>query len=274
MGRVIEEIMAPAELREAIWGYYAKNGRSLPWREPDPNGVFDPYKILVSEMMLQQTQVQRVIPKYQQFLGLFPTLQLLAAAPLSDVLVAWSGLGYNRRAQYLHLAAKKLAGLRQPWRLSDLTACKGIGLNTAAAVLVYAYNQPLVFVETNIRTVLIYYLLPNRTDVVDKELVPLMESVLDAEHPREFYWAVMDYGSHLKATVGNASRASKHHLRQSKFNGSKRQIRGTVLRALRDGAQTYTELAAEIKDDRLQEVLTALEHEKLVTLNGLKYHLG
>lgn len=264
----------PEILRELIWEYYAAHGRDLPWRKPTRAGVFDAYHILVSEMMLQQTQVSRVIPKYQAFLTTFPTAESLANAPLAEVLRMWSGLGYNRRARYLQLAAAQLCGADQPWQITDLVACKGIGHNTAAAVVAYAYNQPVVFIETNIRTVLIHHFFANHDTVADSELVPLMEALLDTEHPREFYWALMDYGSHLKVTVGNASRASKHYVRQSPFAGSKRQVRGAVLRALRGQARSYQELANEIPDERLQNVVDMLAQEGLITLKRGVYHLG
>ena len=262
------------DLSELIWEYYHNNARTLPWREPDLNGVFDPYKILVSEMMLQQTQVQRVIPKYQQFLAQFPTLQSLAAAPLSDVLVAWSGLGYNRRAKYLHEVAGTLSRLSQPWTVQDLVACKGIGANTAAAVVVYSYNQPEIFIETNVRTVLIHHCFDDRDKVADKELLPLLTQLIDAEHPREFYWALMDYGSHLKRTVGNASRASKHYAKQSAFAGSRRQLRGAVLRQLHSHPMTADELGERLVDERLQGVLDDLGREGLVSQRDGQYYLG
>lgn len=110
--------------QKTVWDYYAKHGRDLPWRRPDSE---DPYKILVSEIMLQQTQVQRVIPKYHSFLERFPSVESLAEAPLATVLSEWSGLGYNRRGKYLHEAARVLVVKGAPWQLEDLVACKGIG---------------------------------------------------------------------------------------------------------------------------------------------------
>jgi A/G-specific adenine glycosylase len=255
--------MNPLELRQfqaTVWDYYHDHGRDLPWRhEP-----FDPYRILVSEIMLQQTQVPRVIPKYEAFLKQFPTLKSLAVAPLADVLIAWSGLGYNRRAKYLHEASKQLAILTNPWTLEDLTVCKGIGTNTAAAIITYAYNQPLVFVETNIRTVFIHHFLANAELIDDRELLPLVKATLDHEHPREWYWALMDYGSYLKTTVGNAARSSRHYFKQSAFAGSKRQIRGQVLRLLGTGKRTLNELRSAIPDERLNDVLAELVREGLI----------
>src|SRR4030095_9666003 len=157
--------MRSETFREVVLEYYREHGRELPWRHPGTTV----YEILVSEMMLQQTQVKRVIPKYQSFLKRFPTIQSLANAPLSEVLSEWSGLGYNRRAKYLHDAAKQLVSKVGPWKLEDLTECKGIGHNTAVAVLVYAYNRPLVFIETNIRTVCIHHFFNDKENITDKE---------------------------------------------------------------------------------------------------------
>ena len=129
--------------------FYAKNKRShLPWRK-----TRDPYKILVSEVMLQQTQVERVIPYYTNFLKQFPAPQALAKAPLSQVLVAWQGLGYNRRAKYLQDAAKILA--KEGWKGQKLP---GVGPYTMGAVDAFAFNKPSAFIETNIRTVLFHHM--------------------------------------------------------------------------------------------------------------------
>lgn len=262
------------EFQETVWGQYRATGRALPWRLPEADGTFDAYKILVSEVMLQQTQASRVIPKYQEFLERFPTVQALAAAPLAEVLAVWSGLGYNRRAKYLHEAAQALSTKPQPWQLEDLVACKGVGHNTAAAVVVYAYNQPLVFIETNIRTVFIHHFFQDRADIADKELLPFVERAQDTEHPREWYWALMDYGVHLKVTVGNASRASKHYAKQSVFAGSKRQIRGQVLRLLKDQSRSSKQLANAISDERLESVLDDMQREGLISKRRNLFHLG
>lgn len=265
--------MAPQviyEFQETLWDYFRSHARDLPWRQ-EP---FDPYHILVSEIMLQQTQVSRVIEKYQQFLERFPTMQDLAAAPLADVLIVWSGLGYNRRARYLHDAAKQLPDSKHAWQMTDLEACKGIGHNTAAAVITYAYNQAVPFMETNVRTVLIHHFLPDQEAVDDRTLMTIMAEVLDYEHPREFMWAMMDYGSYLKATIGNVSRQSKLYTKQSAFQGSARQIRGEVLRQLASGSKSEAELRAEIVDDRLMEILGKLEVDGLISHRKNLFSLG
>jgi len=193
---------------------------------------------------------------------------------LADVLAQWNGLGYNRRAKYLYDAAKILTAKPQPWSPDDLAACKGIGSNTAAAVCVYAYNQPLVFIETNIRSVFIHHFFAGRTDVSDKELLPLVDEMLDREHPREFYWALMDYGTYLKATAGNAARASKHYAKQSTFQGSRRQVRGQVLRLLKNDELALSKLAQLVTDERLTDVVSDLQKEGLVTLHHETLRLG
>jgi A/G-specific adenine glycosylase len=263
-----------SEFQELVWDYYRQHGRDLPWRTAEPDGSFDPYKILVSEIMLQQTQAGRVIPKYESFLKRFPTVGALAEAPLSAVLAQWNGLGYNRRAKYLHEAAKQLTAKDVPWRMEDLVACKGIGPNTAAAVIVYSCNQPIAFIETNIRTVFIHHFFKDEYGVHDKDILPLVEQALDKEHPRDWYWALMDYGVYLKGTVGNASRASKHYAKQSKFEGSKRQVRGQVLRLLKNRNYLRVEMKEVVSDERLEAVLKDLTKEGLITEKSGVLHLG
>jgi A/G-specific adenine glycosylase len=185
--------------------------------------------------MLQQTQVIRVAEKFPPFVERFPSPCDLAQAPLSDVLEAWLGLGYNRRAKFLHQSAQqicKLYGGQVPAQVHDLKQLAGIGDNTAKAIAVYAYGQPHAFVETNIRTVFIHHFFEDRTGIDDKEIMPLVEASLDRQNPRLWYWALMDYGSWLKKEHGNASRRSSSYYRQSKFEGSFRQKRAAVLRCV------------------------------------------
>jgi len=262
------------EFLETLWDFYARNGRDLPWRQPEPDGSFDPYKIMVSELMLQQTQVPRVLQKYHEFLQRFPTVQALKRADLGDVLRTWQGLGYNRRAKFLHEAAKLVYKLNYfPDTFDDLVKLPGVGVNTAGAILAYAYNQPAVFIETNVRTVYIHHFFADAADIPDKAIRELLDQTLDLENPREFYWALMDYGSHLKATVGNLNKASKHYARQSKFDGSRRQVRGQIIRVLGMGDRTLPQLREIIADDRLESVLQDLVAEDMVHNNGGAYSL-
>lgn len=214
-----------------VTAYWRTHGRhDLPWRHTDAYGV------LVSEVMLQQTQVERVIPFFERWMKTFPTPRTLARAPLSDVLRHWSGLGYNRRAKMLHECAKALVerhGGKIPEDRAALKALPGIGPYTAGAVRAFAFDEKEVFVETNIRAVLIHHFFPRSKKVDDKKLAPILEECLaKAKSPREWYSALMDYGTHLKKTQPNPSRRSKHHTKQSKFEGSLRQVRGAILRAL------------------------------------------
>ena len=260
-------------MRSAVWKYYRAEARHhLPWRMSESGGHFDPYKIFVSELMLQQTQVVRVIPKFERFMQLFPTAQLLAEAPLGDVLRAWQGLGYNRRAKFLWQAARMVVETfdgRMPRTTTELTQLPGVGANTAGAILVYAFNQPAVFVETNIRTVCIYHCFSDMPQVSDAQVREVMRSALaDEPDPREWYWALMDYGTYLKQHVGNVAKVSATYARQSAFAGSRRQLRGQILRNLADRPHTIATMALDQSDPRLPEVLEALVREGLIVRVG------
>jgi len=263
---------------QAVFAHYDAAGRhALPWRQPEVNGRFDPYKILVSELMLQQTQVPRVISKYQEFLARFPTVTALADAPLSDVLIAWQGLGYNRRAKFLWQAAQYVVNeCRGVWpqTVEGLVRLPGVGKNTAGAIMAYAFNQASVFIETNVRTVYFHHFFHDRHDITDRELEPLIAQTLDTVKPRLFYWGLMDYGSFLKQQGHGKISRSKHYTKQSKFEGSVRQLRGAVLRQLSSGPQSETELLASLSDDRADKVLAALQAEGLISRTGQMYRLA
>jgi A/G-specific adenine glycosylase len=261
--------------RRIVWAYYKNSGRhELPWRKTK-----DPYQILVSELMLQQTQVDRVIPFYKNFLSKFPTIRTLAAAPLSDVLKAWQGLGYNRRAQMLHIAAKTIAmeyGGEVPHDIATLESLPGIGPYTARAVAAFAFNQDVIFIETNIRTVLLHHLYQKRRKVRDAELIESLERFLPRGRSREWYSALMDYGSFLKRKHGARNMQSAHYVRQSIFSGSLREMRGAVLRALTRRDATYSELRklyGKNRGTQVQRALAALHTEGLVSRDGHTYSL-
>ena len=221
---------AVAAFRQLIRDYYSSHGRRLPWRE-----TFDPYRILVSEIMLQQTQVDRVREKYREFLALFPGFGELARAELSQVLSVWQGLGYSRRAKSLWLCAQAVVGRHAgmlPREIRDLEALPGIGPYTARAVAAFAFGEPTPFIETNIRSVFIDHFFPDQEVVQDSEILPLIERTLDREQPRDWYYALMDFGAMLKKTRGNPSRKSAHPVRQSPFEGSNRQQRSLILRSV------------------------------------------
>jgi len=263
------------QFQEIVWEYYrAHQRKNLPWRQNIDDINFG-YRVLVSEMMLQQTQVNRVIDKFNQWMEVFPTISSLANASFDEVLSAWSGLGYNRRAKYLQESAILLLNEFDghiPREVSKLVALPGIGQATAAAIVVYAFNLPLVFIETNIRAVFIHHFFRYTTQVSDAQLVPLIEQSMDRVNPREWYWALMDYGSFLKQSVGNISKNSMHYTKQSKFEGSARQLRGSVLKLLLVKESTLRDLQeSTFFDERLETILATLESEKLIKKTGVKY---
>lgn len=244
----------------------------MPWRRDTR-----PYYVLVSELMLQQTQVARVIPKFEAFMAQFPDMASLAEAPLGDVLRAWSGLGYNRRAKFLHDAARQVVAEHKGELPSDYGLLKrlpGIGPATAGAVRVYAFNQPEVFIETNVRAVYFHHFFDGREKVSDAELRPLVEATIDTKNPREFHWALMDYGSWLKQRSGVKNEKSLHYKKQSKFAGSVREVRGQILRALGKEGLTLADLQRQLApDERFEPALTGLLKDGLVTKTGNIFHL-
>lgn len=248
--------------------------RDMPWRQTEPDGTYSAYKILVSEVMLQQTQVDRVVPKFITFLQEFPTIQTLANTQLSQVLRLWSGLGYNRRAKYLYEAAQKLVATPEPWTTADLVACKGIGKNTAAAIRAYAYNEYEPFIETNIRTVLVHYFFEKQTGISDVVLTNILNKTADTETPREWYWALMDMGSALKKSGHSHLHRVAAHKRQPTFKGSMRQIRGQVLKELAEGPLLKKELLRRITDERTPAVISSLLAENLVSQERNLISLG
>jgi A/G-specific adenine glycosylase len=260
------------EFNEEIWDKARKLYRTMPWRENTT-----PYYVLVSELMLQQTQVDRVIPKFELFMATFPTITELAKAPLSQVLTVWSGLGYNRRAKFLHEAAKKVVSDFRgviPDTHEALVGLPGIGPNTAGAILAYSFNKPVVFIETNVRTVFFHYFFEDQSLVTDKELKELVEHTVDTEHPREWYWALMDYGSYLKKQGAGRIDKSSHYKKQTPLKGSIREVRGMILKALAKREYMIDELRAELpEDERYNASVKALMKEGFVKQDGQRLYL-
>lgn len=256
--------------QKIIWDFYRENGRKFPWRVGGSEKT-DPYPIFISEVMLQQTQTDRVMKKFGPFIQKFSDFSTLALAEWVDVLAEWQGLGYNRRGLYLHQSAKiiieKYGGFLpdDPVLVDELP---GIGEATAASICAFAFNKPTVFIETNIRSVYIKIFGGNRTEISDKELLFLIEQTLDRGNPREWYYALMDYGVCIKKSCGNPNRKSKHYTVQSKFEGSDRQIRGEILRFLvKHKSAAENDIYAHFDDEpkRIARILGDLKIEGIVT---------
>lgn len=258
-------MLSITEFKRIIYTYYAQNKRNFLWRD-NPN----PYYIVVSEIMLQQTQTFRVEPKFANFVQQFSSFDALAQAPFAHVLLCWSGLGYNRRALYLHTTAQKIITEHNGQVPCDpimLEKLPGIGSATARSIVTFAYNKPEVFIETNIRAVFLHHFYPGIGDVSDKDLYPLVQETVDTQNPREWYYALMDYGVMLKKNYKNPSRRSKHYAVQSKFEGSDRQIRGKILRELIiHGPTSLAELCELIPCDydRMIKIVDSLCADKIV----------
>lgn len=255
--------------KKTIWHHYRKHGRVFPWRQ-----TRNPYRILVSEIMLQQTQTARVLPKYVLFLKRFPDFFALAKTPNVELLNTWQGLGYNRRAIFLKKLSKIVTekyGGRLPRNAKELTALPGVGPATAGAVAMFAFGEPSVFIETNIRRVFIHFFFGQKRAVADNEILTLVEKTMSRRNPREWFYALMDYGAFLKKGNLNPNRQSHHYRRQSRFQGSRRQLRGNIVKALlTEGPRTVRELAKEFLKPA-QEVagaLALLKKDSLVRMTG------
>ncbi len=272
--------LSPHKIRhfqKEVLAFYALNRREMPWRTPEANGTYNPYKILLSEVMLQQTQVARVTAKYAEFLQAFPGVEELAGAELSDVLRIWSGLGYNRRAKFLWQAARQIVDMYHghiPLDVGLLQELPGIGRNTAAAICVYAAETPVAFIETNIRTVFLNAFFHDEEKVTDAQILELVQETLPKKGVRDWYYALMDLGAHYKATTGNPNKRSTSYARQKAFKGSVRQIRGIILKTLTKTAASFEELENIVKDQRLENVLGELVKERLIHSRKAKYYLG
>ena len=250
------------DFKQIIYQYYAEHRREMPWRISR-----NPYHILVSEIMLQQTQVGRVLAKYEEFTSRFPDFDSVNKAPLQEILRVWQGLGYNRRAIALQkicrLLVTEYSGVL-PNSVETLQTFPGIGPATAGAICAFAFNQPTVFIETNIRRVFLHFFFPNKNGVKDKEILPLVEGTLDTLRPRRWYHALMDYGAMLKKEERNPNRRSAHYNRQAPFQGSNREIRGLILKTLlKKPDLTEGELIRSVgkSPERMRSIITQLTKE-------------
>jgi A/G-specific adenine glycosylase len=257
------------EFQKIVLDHYRKYGRDLAWRK-----TADPYRILVSEIMLQQTQVDRVMIKYPAFIETFPDFAMLAAAPLSEVLGIWQGMGYNRRVISLQKCAERVVtefGGLLPASVDTLATFPGIGRATASSICAFAFNMPVIFIETNIRRVFIHFFFSDTVTVNDAEILPIVEGTLFREDPRTWYNALMDLGTSLKKTVPNPNRRSVHYTKQSAFEGSDREIRGWILKSLlADNGMDNKTILGQYPGDpaRIRRIIAALEHEGFILRQG------
>lgn len=257
----------------------------MPWRK-----TTDPYKILVSEVMLQQTQVERVVPYYKTFLKKFPTVKKLAQAPLSEVLIVWQGLGYNRRAKMLHEAARFILSnqpvptaskktrfnLVFPGSTAELEKLPGVGPYTAGAVAAFAYNHDGIFIETNIRTVVTRHFFGDRESVSDSDVREVLERVHPKGQAREWYAALMDYGAHLKRSGVRINARAKGYTKQSAFAGSAREARGAIVRCLGVAPATKGRLVLLVGVERKEQLEAQLEKlltEGMIMRSGSRFML-
>ncbi len=247
-----------------VFLHYVSYGRhDLPWRK-----TITPYRILISEVMLQQTQVGRVLEKFVLWMKRYPTLTALRNASLREVLILWQGLGYQRRAKALLAIASIYKTL--PKTHSALCELPGVGKYTASALCAFAYNEfTYPVLETNIRTALIEYFHEDKETVHDGLLLDDLTRLTQYEQvkrygARDFYYALMDYGAHLKREGISHNKKSAHHRTATTYKGSKRELRAKVLFAITKQHQLP-------KDERVNEVLEELLREQFIIKKGKGY---
>ena len=229
------------QFQQSIFSWWGENRRDLPWRR-----TCDPYRIFISEVMLQQTQVSRVLPKYTEFLRVFPTVFDLAQASPAHILRIWKGMGYNRRALYLFRAAKTIVGEYQgkfPKSEKELIKLPGLGRYTARAILVFAYEKDVPLVDTNIRQIITHFFFNDKPQK-ESDIEDVARQLLPKGKSWEWHQALMDYGALAmkseKLKVKNVKKAAVP------FKESDRFYRGRIVNRLRDGAIPEQELIDEV----------------------------
>jgi A/G-specific adenine glycosylase len=259
-----------AAFRRLVRSYYRQHGRRFAWRN-----TYNPYRIMVSEIMLQQTQTSRVSERYPKFLERFPNVKALAAAPLYEVLKIWEGMGYYRRAKNLHACAQHVCGSfngRIPKEYDALLSLPGIGSYTAAAISVFAHNIAIPMIETNIRCVYTHTFFPESIQVTDKEIMILINKTMDRTHPREWFYSLMDIGVVLKKYDSSLNQRSAQYVRQSKFRGSNRELAAKILKlVLHPPYSVSIKRIATLLDadqNRIQEQVSRLETDKLIRVSS------
>jgi len=274
-------ILTPEQVlnfRTKIYAFYTANKRHFLWRE-----TISDYNVFISEVMLQQTQTARVTIKFQQWLQKFPSFESVASASNHEILVAWQGLGYNRRGLALQKAASMIvrdfAG-QLPRDPKLLQLLPGIGPNTAGSICAFAFNMPVTFIETNIRTVFLHEFFTGVTDVHDQQILSLVAQTVDPLDARNWYYALMDYGVHLKKTLKANNSASKHYARQLKFIGSRREVRGSIIRILtktyrlsHDQLLEMVQLEIPHNQQNIEHVLQQLLRQEFVRVESDMYCL-
>jgi A/G-specific adenine glycosylase len=271
-----------------LLAHYRRTARDLPWRR-----THDPYEVLISEVMLQQTQAARVSPAFDRFVQRFPTLAALAAAPLGAVLREWSGLGYNRRARDLHRIARMATG-GLPQTVAELDALPGIGAYTAGAIASFAFGQRVAFADTNIKRVLGRVFLGRVA--TEREAVELDRAAMPTRSSDLWHHALMDLGATIckpkprceicplnaecryarsKAVGGRPPSITAREVRRAAYPDSDRRVRGAIVRALVEsqGGMTIRALEKEIGDARVRRLVSALTADGLVESVGRRLRL-
>jgi A/G-specific adenine glycosylase len=260
------------QFQKIVFDFYEHHGRhDLPWRTK-----ITPYRVYVSEIMLQQTQVDRVIHFFHNWIKLFPSWKALALAPQDTILRAWKGLGYNSRAlrmkQVAEIVTNNYTG-KLPRDKKSLESLPGIGPYTAGAICAFAYQQPVTMIETNIRRVFIHHFFQTKNNVHDKDIFEFIHQTLPENDARRWYWALMDYGAHLGKHIPNPNKKSRHYTVQKKFKGSDREIRGKILEILLEKKNvTIKILFDSLKElsrdtDRIEIIIDQLMCEGFLVVN-------
>jgi len=258
--------------QKKILTFYKKEGRNLPWRH-----TTNRYHILVSEIMLQQTQVNRVIEKYNQWIKTFPTIPDLANASLSEVLTLWSGLGYNSRGKRLWECAQQIVEKFEgtvPNNPEDLLTLPGIGPYTSRSILIFADNKNIATVDTNIRRILIHELKLDE-NITEKELFALAEEIFPRGKSRDWHNALMDYGSLILTAKKSGIKPTS---KQKPFKTSKRFYRGAIMKHLTTHKTITLKEANTYKiqnnTNNIAEILKDLEKEQLIINKGEHYEMA
>jgi len=259
--------------QDFIYSFYNRKKRIFPFREN-----VTPYKVVVSEIMLQQTPTNRVAEKFLEFIKKFPDFKSLAQASVEELLSVWQGLGYNRRAIALKNIAERIMSEfngEVPRDLKALTSLPQIGHNTASSILCFSYNIPTYFIETNIRRVYIYFFFSGKSQIDDKEIMEIVKISVDKNNPRDWYYALMDFGTMLKKKHPELNKRSAHYRKQSKFDGSTRQVRGKILKLLLEKPLSTKKIVNKInyEEKKVLEILNTLKKEGFIQKEQEKFFI-